>query len=139
MPTSRKCVFFPHGFSDLVRSHAPNVPTSNAQVDAERTVSTAARPNDTDQAVGHDPHPSEVGAIVFADGEHHAYAPGAEWLGAFPQREAAQRALDVWFGRPVTAVKGSGFRLRPRVIGGRVADVDAFVGWLAEMATGDRR
>lgn len=141
----RNVVFFPPGFSALL--HAPNVPTDAAQNNTAHPANLKDPSGDTEPEsesnlptlrkipVGaHDPHPSETGSIVVVGDQFHAYAPGAEWLGAFNTREAAQRCLDMFFGRPVTAVRGSGLQLRPHVVGGRVADVEACVNWLVDLA-----
>lgn len=46
-----------------------------------------------------DPKPENTGTIVHAYGEVHAFAPGAQWLGRYPNSVVAQRRLDLFFGR----------------------------------------
>jgi hypothetical protein len=86
-------------------SHASKVHHGPGLAKAEPPCSTSDaeqddRPTQRVIPVGQsDPKPDNTGTIVMSEGAAHVYAPGAKWLGTYPNAVVAQRRLDLFFGR----------------------------------------
>jgi hypothetical protein len=76
-----------------VRKAAPPISADDAEQDdrpTQRVIPVAQR----------EPRPENTGTIVASTGAVDAYGPGAKWLGRYANPVAAQRRLDLFFGRP---------------------------------------